>query len=101
MEGESPGLEVLGDSGYGSGPVRADLQAADHTAVIKPLPLHRNQRLGDDQFTRDDFTIDYQAGTVTCPQGFTVAFDATGGARFRTRCYGCPARPGRSQTVGG
>ena len=51
LAGESPGLEVFGDSAYGSGPMRADLQTADHTAVIKPLPLHRNRRLGDDQFT--------------------------------------------------
>ena len=64
LEGESPGLEVLGDSAYGSGTVRANLQDAGHDVVIKPLPLHRNRRLGDDQFTRDHFTIDYQASTA-------------------------------------
>ena len=102
LEGESPGLEVLGDSAYGSGPVRADLQRAAHTAVIKPLPLHHNRRLGDDQFTRDDFTIDYQAGTVTCPKGHTVPVDAAGVARFRKRrCDGCPLRSRCTTAAGG
>ena len=89
---EPPGLEVLGDSAYGSGPVRADLAAAAHTAVIKPWPLGRNPRLGDDQFHRDDFTVDYQTGTVTCPQGQTVAISPTGKAGFGIRCRGCPVR---------
>ena len=38
LNDEEPGLEVLGDSAYGSGPVRADLAARGHTAVIKPWP---------------------------------------------------------------
>lgn len=91
LEGESSGLQILGDSGYGSGPVRADLQDAEHTAVIKPIPLHRNHRLGDDQFTRDDFTIDYQAETVTCPNKVTVSINA-GRANFGVKCRGCPIR---------
>lgn len=91
LEGESPGLQILGDSGYGSGPVRADLQDAEHTVVIKPIPLHRNHRLGDDQFTRDDFTIDYQAETVTCPNTVTVSINA-GRANFGVNCRGCPIR---------
>lgn len=91
LEGESPGLQILGDSGYGSGPVRADLQDAEHTVVIKPVPLHRNHRLGDDQFTRDDFTIDYQAETVTCPNTVTVSINA-GRANFGVNCRGCPIR---------
>jgi IS5 family transposase len=89
---EPPGLEVLGDSAYGSGPVRADLAAANHTAVIKPWPLGRNPRLGDDQFHRDDFTVDYHAGTVTCPQGQTVAITPKGNAVFGIRCRRCPLR---------
>jgi len=89
---EPPGLQVLGDSAYGSGRVRADLAAAEHTAVIKPWPLARNPRLGNDQLHRDDFTIDYQAGTVTCPQGETVAITPTGNAVFGIRCRECPLR---------
>lgn len=72
LAGEEPGLEILADSAYGSGQVRHDLDAAGHTAVIKPWPLARNPKLGADQFHRDDFTIDYQARTVTCPENQTV-----------------------------
>ena len=39
LAGEAPGLEVLGDSAYGSGETRAVLRAAGHTQTIKPIPL--------------------------------------------------------------
>ena len=92
LEDEEPGLEVLGDSAYGSGQTRADLAAAGHTAVIKPWPTARNPFLGADQFVRDDFTIDYTARTVTCPNGVTVTISAKGSATFGPRCAGCPLR---------
>ena len=92
LDGEEPGLEVLGDSAYGSGQTRADLAAAGHTAVIKPWPTARNPFLGDDQFTRDDFHVDYTARTVTCPNGITVTISTKGTATFGPRCVGCPLR---------
>jgi IS5 family transposase len=92
LKDEQAGLQVLGDSAYGSGPVRADLAAAGHTAVIKPWPLTRNRHLDDDQFGRDDFRIDYTAGTVTCPNGVTATISRTGAATFGARCTGCPVR---------
>jgi IS5 family transposase len=92
LDGEEPGLQVLADSAYGSGPVRQDLKDARHTVVIKPIPLKRNHRLGDDQFTRDDFTIDYQNETVTCPNNATVPISTSGTASFGARCNGCPIR---------
>jgi IS5 family transposase len=92
LDGEEPGLQVLADSAYGSGPVRQDLKDAKHTAVIKPIPLAGNYRLGDDQFTRDDFTINYQAETVTCPNNVTATINAGGQARFDAKCRGCPIR---------
>ncbi|MFQ5947701.1 MAG: IS1182 family transposase [Acidimicrobiia bacterium] len=101
LEDETPGLHVLGDSAYGSGPVRADLQDAGHDAVIKPWPLGRNPRLGDHQFTRDDFTIDYQARTVTCPKGQTVSITTAGNAVFGARCRSCPARNRCTTATGG
>lgn len=107
LTGEDPGLEVLADSAYGSGQVRADLAAADHTAVIKPMPLHRNPKLAGDQFTRDDFTINHEASTVTCPRGETVSITINGDAHFKARCRGCPlrrrcttAKAGRTFSVG-
>lgn len=92
LDGEEPGLEVLADSAYGSGPVRAALTDQGHTAVIKPWPLARNPKLGDDQFHRDDFTVDHHAGTVTCPAGVTVTITAAGNAIFGRRCAACPVR---------
>jgi len=92
LDGEDPGREVLADSAYGSGQVLADLDDADHVAVIKPWPLRRNPKLGADQLTRDDFTIDYRARTVTCPNGKTVTISSHGSATFGARCHGCPLR---------
>jgi len=101
LESEEPGLQVLADSAYGSGQVRADLEAAEHDAVIKPWPLGRNYRLGDDQYSRDDFVIDYDAATVTCPQGQTVHITSAGNACFGSRCDGCPTRQRCTAAVDG
>ncbi len=101
LNNEPSGLTVLADSGYGSGPVRQDLKDAEHVAVIKPLPLRRNPKLGDDQHTRDDFTIDHHAKTVTCPNGATVAINAGGQARFGARCRDCPIRERCTTAVDG
>ena len=67
--GQRPGdgLEIYGDSAYGSGQARADYAAAGHDTVIKPKPLTPAGVPGE--FTLDDFTIDEQASTVTCPAG--------------------------------
>ena len=108
LEGEDAGLEVLGDSAYGSGPVRADLADRGHTAVIKPWPTGRNPLLDDDQFHRDDFRIDYRSRTVTCPNTVTVTINVRGHAKFSTPCTTCPlrsrcttARNGRVFSIGG
>lgn len=92
LDGEPDGLQVLGDSAYGTGQARADLADANHDAVIKPWPLSPNHRLGDDQFNRDDFTIDYDNRTVTCPSSHTVPISKSGAASFGPRCDGCPVR---------
>lgn len=94
LAGEPGQLTVLGDTAYGTGELREHLQAAGHTAVIKP-PLLRPAVPGG--FTLDDFTVDDQAGTVTCPAGHTVALgrrqaDGNRAAQFKTRCRGCPLR---------
>jgi Transposase DDE domain len=41
-------------------------------------------------FTRDDFAVDLQAKTVTCPAGHTVAITARSRAIFDWRCGPCP-----------
>jgi IS5 family transposase len=87
LAGEEPGLQVLGDSAYGSGETRAALRRTGHHQAIKPIPLRPGVPGG---FTRDDFVIDHQHGTVTCPGGHTVAVSAKGRATFGARCRTCP-----------
>ncbi|MFL5514669.1 MAG: IS1182 family transposase [Gemmatimonadales bacterium] len=87
LEGESPGLEVLADSAYGSGETRAALAKARHRVLIKPIPLRRSVPGG---FSIDDFAIDTTARTVTCPQGHTVPITDRGRVTFGARCRGCP-----------
>jgi len=87
---EQPGeLDVLGDSAYGTGEARAALAQAGHTAIIKPAPLRPAVTGG---FTLDDFTVDEQAGTVTCPRGITRMLTVNRAAVFGTACRGCPLR---------
>lgn len=80
-------VEVLADSAYGSGEARAELTAAEHAAVIKPIPLRAAVTGG---FTLDDFTIDHTDGTVTCPNGLTRTITASGSATFGQACRSCP-----------
>ena len=94
---EQPGLEVLGDTHYGSGQTRAALRAAGHTQTIKPIPLSSAVPGG---FTIHDFQIDQQAGTVRCPAGATTTITASGRASFARWCQRCPLR-GRCTTAKG
>ena len=80
---------VYGDSAYGTGDLRAALQDAGHTAVIKPRHLKPAVEGG---FTLDDFTADEDAGTVTCPAGLTRRITARRSVTFGAACRGCPLR---------
>jgi hypothetical protein len=86
---EPPGLEVLGDTHYGSGETRAALRAAGHAQTIKPIPLSSAVPGG---FTIHDFRIDHQAGIVRCPAGATAPISSSGQASFARHCPGCPLR---------
>jgi hypothetical protein len=41
-------------------------------------------------FTVDDFTVDHQDRTATCPNGLTRPISRSGFATFGTACAGCP-----------
>jgi hypothetical protein len=86
---EDPGLEVLGDTHYGSGQTRAALRAAGHTQTIKPIPLQSAVPGG---FTIHDFCIDQQAATASCPAANTTKITASGQASFARWCQRCPLR---------
>ena len=89
LVGEAPGLQVLADSAYGSGEVRAALRDACHDQAIKAIPL---RRAVPDGFDRDDFVIDHDARTARCPADHTVPIATKGSATFGTRCQGCVLR---------
>jgi IS5 family transposase len=101
LAGEEPGLQVLADSAYGSGEVRTALGRGGHDAAIKAIPLRTNPKLGADQFNRDDFVIDHNARTASCPGGHTVTISPTGSATFGVRCRGCPLRARCTSAIDG
>jgi hypothetical protein len=84
---------LLGDTAYGTGPVRAELAARD-VDVLAPVfeGSVKPGRLG-----KRDFCVDLDAGTVTCPAG-TVApirTEPSGARRARFAkaiCDACPLR---------
>jgi hypothetical protein len=87
--GAGPGLQVYGDSAYGTGQARAAYARGGHHTVIKPKPLHPAVPGG---FTLDDFTVNEQAQTVTCPAGHTRPMSPTRAVTFGALCTGCPLR---------
>jgi len=102
-EGGGSGLEVYADSAYGTGDARAAYRAGGHDTVIKPKPP---QPAVEGGFTLDDFTIDEQAATVTCPGGHTRVMSPKRTVTFGKICADCPlrsrcttAKDGRSMTI--
>jgi hypothetical protein len=100
---QGTGLEVYGDSAYGSGEARAAYRDAGHDTVIKPGPLRPAVPGG---FTVDDFTVDEEQGTVTCPAGQVRVMSRSRTVSFGAACAACPlrdrcttAKDGRSMTI--
>jgi hypothetical protein len=83
---------VMGDSAYAGPDTMNDLED-DGFEVIAKVPPATNR---DGRYTKDDFSVDIDAGTVTCPAGQTVtirfARDHSGRADFGERCANCPLR---------
>ena len=89
LAGEEPGLQVLGDGADGSGETLSALHEAKHHPAIKPYPTTTAVPGG---FHRDDFIVNHDARTATCPEGHTVPIALRGSATFGMRCRGCPQR---------
>ena len=88
MGGEPPKRQVLADGAYGSGPTRVALRKRRHRLAIKPWPTADTGRFG-----RDDFSVDHDARTATCPAGHTAPITASGAATFQRHCNaGCALR---------
>ncbi len=82
-------LSVYGDSAYGAGTVLDTLERADAEIMCKVQPPNAP----GGRFAKDEFQIDLDAGTVTCPAGQTAVVRAVKDgqvARFGQACHGCP-----------
>lgn len=95
---EPQGLQVYGDSAYGTGTARAAYAEAGHDTMIKPKPLLPAVSGG---FTLDDFAIDEHAGTVTCPGGHARAMSPKRNVTFGAACADCPLRARCTTATGG
>jgi hypothetical protein len=92
------GRQIYGDSAYGSGQARADYQDAGHDTVIKPGPV---RPAVDDGFTIDDFTVEEERGTVTCPAGQVRQMSSKRTVTFGAACGACPLRSRCTTAAGG
>jgi IS5 family transposase len=89
LAGEDDPVTVLADSAYGTGEFRTHLAEYGHIDRVKPAPI---PRAGPDGFTIDDFTVDHDNRTATCPNGLTRPISHSGRATFGAACAGCPLR---------
>ena len=86
----SKGFEVYGDSAYAGGATLDEQAARGHDMRTKVAAV-RNAN----GYSKDQFTIDVAAGTVTCPAHHTVTIRAGlrhRVARFGPLCQSCPLR---------
>jgi len=92
---------ILGDCAYASGATRKALSDQGFTLMAKCPPI-RNATGG---FTKERFTIDLLARTVTCPAGhvamITPRRDNSGVARFAHHCRTCPLRSSCTRSKAG
>jgi hypothetical protein len=92
---------VYGDAAYGTGALLADLEQRGITAMTKVAAPTAPQG----HFTKQQFRIDLEQSTVTCPARLTVPIiPARGGggvARFGRACGGCPLAPSCTSSVAG
>ena len=84
---------MLGDSAYGTGPVRAEMAERD-VEVLAPVPAGTTK---PGRLAKRDFLIDTEAGLVSCPAGQTapIRTEPSGKRRAsfaKATCDRCPLR---------
>ena len=105
--GQGERLEVYGDAAYGSGPLLAELAGAEIEVMVKVQAANAP----GGRLSKDAFTIDLQAGQVTCPNQVRAPIrpkpGGGGAAGFGAACAACPlaaqcttAKNGRVITLG-
>ena len=81
---------VFGDSAYADGHTLARLEEQGYEVVARVPAAHN----GDGRYSKDDFGVDLEAGTVRCPAGKTAPIrwgrDGGGLASFAANCASCP-----------
>jgi hypothetical protein len=84
--------EILGDSAYADGATRQSLADQGFEVVAKVPPVRNATGL----FTKDQFEVDLEDASVTCPAGQRVTINPTGDgggrASFKPHCKDCPMR---------
>ena len=99
--------KVYGDNAYGAG----DFQRRMEDAGIDSRAKTQRPTAAKGLFPKDRFSVDLEAGAVTCPAGATAPIrrrrDGNGVAKFARACRSCPMRDdcttskeGRVITVG-
>jgi len=78
------------------------ISTVDRQAAIPAIPASQSRSAA----TIDDFTVDEEADTVTCPNGVTRPMSGIRTVTFGAACAGCPlrercttARDGRPMTI--
>jgi Transposase DDE domain/Transposase domain (DUF772) len=105
-QAEEAQAEVYGDAAYGTGPLLAELEQAGVEVMVKVQAANAP----GGRFSKDAFTVDLDAGQVTCPNQVTAVIrpkpDGGGVACFKAACAACPlaaqcttARDGRVVTI--
>jgi Transposase DDE domain len=83
---------VMGDSAYAGADTLDDLEQAGFEVKAKVPPAGGRGGM----FGKDDFAVDLDADTVSCPAGHVVTIrrsaDSSGRADFAEHCADCPLR---------
>lgn len=92
---------VMGDCAY-SNPELVDGLNQDGFEVIAKVPPAANR---NGRYSKDDFSVDLDAGTVSCPGGHAVLIrfgrDRSGRADFAGHCAACPLRANCTTSASG
>jgi hypothetical protein len=96
-------VEVLADSAYGTGDALDAITGAGHVPLVKPWPTKPAVPAG---LHIDEFIVDEETGTVTCPAGRVKTITPSRSVTFGVACRDCPlrqrcttSRDGRSLTL--
>lgn len=89
---QAPKVEVFGDTAYGTATVVEHIEGkgAEASVKVQEAPALKGM------YSKSDFEIDVDAGTVRCPRGLLVVIqpraDGSGNANFSVRCRDCHLR---------